>query len=68
MATPSNSGTKAAARELGTQSAVISSDLESELLSAAEDFDRGDFIELSVQALEHCIATGASPWPDESRG
>ena len=42
--------------------------LEQELLRAMEDFDRGDYIELTVEQLEHCAATGESPWPDESHG
>jgi hypothetical protein len=41
--------------------------LERELLQAMQDFERGDFIELTVEQLEHCAATGESPWPDESR-
>jgi hypothetical protein len=43
-------------------------DLERELLRAMEDFERGDYIELTVEQLENCAATGESPWPDESRG
>jgi len=42
-------------------------ELERELLQAMEDFERGDYIELTVEQLEHCAATGESPWPDESR-
>jgi hypothetical protein len=41
-------------------------DLERELLQAEHDFDTGDYIELTVEQLEHCAATGESPWPDES--
>ena len=41
-------------------------DLERELLQAEQDFDTGDYIELSADQLEHCAATGESPWPDES--
>jgi len=40
--------------------------LEQELLQAERDFERGDYIELTVEQLEHCAATGESPWPDES--
>ena len=43
-------------------------DLERELLRAMEEFERGDYIELTVEQLEHCAATGKSPWPDESHG
>ena len=42
--------------------------LEQELLRAMEEFERGEFIDLTVEQLEHCAATGESPWPDESRG
>lgn len=42
--------------------------LEQELLRAMEEFERGEFIELTVEQLEHCAATGESPWPDESHG
>jgi len=42
------------------------SDLEAELLAAERDFENGDYIELTLEQLEHCIETGESPWPDES--
>jgi len=42
--------------------------LDHEILQAMEEFERGDYIELTVEQLEHCAATGDSPWPDESRG
>jgi hypothetical protein len=45
-----------------------SPDLEQELRQAEEDFARGDYIELTPEQLERCIATGESPWPDESSG
>lgn len=41
-------------------------DLERELLQAMADFENGDYIELTVEQLEHCAATGESPWPHES--
>jgi hypothetical protein len=41
--------------------------VEREILRAIEEFERGDYIELTVEQLEHCAATGESPWPDESR-
>ena len=43
-------------------------ELEEELLRAEADFERGDFIALSREELDHSIQTGESPWPDESRG
>ena len=46
--------------------AAADPDLERELLQAEQDFDTGDYIELTVEQLEHCAATGESPWPDES--
>jgi hypothetical protein len=42
--------------------------LEQELLRAMEDFERGDYIELTGERLEHCAATGQSPWANESHG
>jgi hypothetical protein len=65
---PSNPGTKAAARGGSLPHSGISSDLEDELRSAADDFEHGDYVELSAEQLERCIAIGKSPWPDESRG
>jgi hypothetical protein len=38
--------------------------LERELLQAMADFERGDYIELTVEQLEHCAATGESPWAE----
>jgi hypothetical protein len=67
VGTPSNPGTKAAARGISSPPSAISSDLEDELRSATDDFEHGDFIELSAEQLERCIANGESPWPDESR-
>jgi len=43
-------------------------ELEKELIRAMEEFEHGDYIELTVEQLKHCAATGESPWPDESRG
>jgi hypothetical protein len=45
----------------------VPSDLEAELLAAERDFENGDYIEVTAEQLERCIATGESPWPDESR-
>ena len=47
---------------------TVSPDLEAELLQANEDFERGDYIELTPEQLARCIERGESPWPDESRG
>ncbi len=43
-------------------------ELEEELRQAEEDFARGDFIELTVEELDACIAAGAWPWQRESSG
>jgi len=41
------------------------SDLLAEILAAEANFERGDYVELTVEQLEHCAATGESPWPDD---
>jgi len=56
------------ARALTSKRVKVPPDLAAELRQADEDFERGDFIELTSAQLERCIATGESPWPDESRG
>jgi hypothetical protein len=48
--------------------ATADANVERELLQAMEDFERGDYVELTIEQLEHCAATGESPWPDESPG
>jgi hypothetical protein len=53
-------GTTETARETGAP-------LENDLRRANEDFKQGDYIELTDDELERCIATGESPWPNESR-
>jgi hypothetical protein len=53
-------GTTETVRETGAP-------LEDELCRADRDFERGDYIELTDDDLERCIATGESPWPNESR-
>jgi hypothetical protein len=69
MAAPDNPRTQAFATPTSaTLSRDLPPDLEDELRSAAEDFERGDYIELTDEQLDRCIATGESPWPDESRG
>jgi len=69
MAVPASSPAQAATPEATAPMACDPlSTLEEELRSAAEDFDRGDYLELSDAQIARCIATGESPWPDESRG
>ena len=41
-------------------------ELEDELRAAEQDFAQGDFIELTVEDLDRCIAAGEWPWPTES--
>lgn len=48
--------------------ATTEADLDEDLRQAAQDFARGDFIELTVAELDRCIATGEWPWPDASSG
>lgn len=56
------------ARVLTTPRVKVPPDLVEELRQADEDFKRGDYIELTVEQLDRCIATVESPWPDESHG
>ena len=56
------------ARVATTKRVRVPPDLAAELRQADEDFERGDYIELTSEQLERCIATGESPWPDESPG
>ena len=45
---------------------VNQAELQAELRQAEEDFARGDFIELTVERLDQCVAAGVWPWPEES--
>ncbi len=57
----------ARAKKLTTKRVKVPPDLAAELRQADEDFARGDYIELTRAQLDRAIATGESPWPDESR-
>jgi len=46
--------------------AMMQIELNEELRLAEEDFARGNFIELTVEELDACIAAGQWPWPTES--
>jgi hypothetical protein len=46
--------------------AAMQAELEEELRQAERDFARGDFIEVTVEQLDRCIAAGKWPWPEES--
>ncbi|MBN1606606.1 MAG: hypothetical protein JW940_08220 [Polyangiaceae bacterium] len=58
MATPD-----AAAKKLET---TMQAELEEELRQAERDFVRGDFVDVTVEELDRCIAAGAWPWSDAS--
>jgi hypothetical protein len=46
--------------------AMAQAELEEELRLAEDDFGRGDFIELTIEQLDRCIAAGLWPWQNES--
>jgi transcription elongation GreA/GreB family factor len=46
--------------------AAMQAELEDELRQAEQDFARGDFIEVTIDELDRCIAAGQWPWPEES--
>jgi hypothetical protein len=48
-----------------SQTATQAELLEEELRQAEQDFARGDFIELTIEQLDRCIAAGEWPWPGE---
>ncbi len=42
--------------------ATLQAELEEELRQAEADFANGDYIELTVEELDRCIAGGEWPW------
>lgn len=44
----------------------VSPELEAEIVGAMEEIDRGEFLELTVEQLDHAAATGEWPWPDDA--
>ena len=68
MASPQEPHAESAPASSVTRQVPPALELKEEVLRAEADFARGDFIELSREELDHCIKTGESPWPDESRG
>jgi hypothetical protein len=42
--------------------ATLQAQLQEELRQADEDFARGDFVELTIEELDQCIAAGEWPW------
>ncbi len=41
-------------------------ELTEELRQAEADFARGDFVDITLDEIDRCIAAGDWPWPDES--
>jgi hypothetical protein len=50
----------------GSKGKLQQGELEEELWQAEADFPHGDFVELTVEQLDQCIAAGEWPWRDES--
>lgn len=46
--------------------ATLQAELAEELRQAEEDFARGDFVELTIDELDQCIAAGEWPWQHAS--
>jgi hypothetical protein len=46
--------------------ALLQAELAKELRQAEDDFARGNFIEVTIEELDRCMAAGEWPWPDES--
>jgi hypothetical protein len=65
MATPNESLVLTRAHAAKALEATDNS-LEEELRRAEQDFASGDFIEITVDALDRHMAAGEWPWPSES--
>jgi hypothetical protein len=48
-----------------TSDALVQAELERELRQAEEDFANGDFVDVTIEELDRCIATGKWPWQHE---
>jgi hypothetical protein len=48
------------------QATLEQADLADELRQAEADFARGDFVEVTIEQLDRCVAAGEWPWPDAS--
>lgn len=57
MATP--------AAAVKTSDSTRPAELEEELRKAEEDFANGDFIDVTIEELDRCIAADEWPWQDE---
>ena len=44
----------------------LQAELEEELRQAEEDFARGNFVDLTIDELDRCIAAGEWPWQHAS--
>ena len=61
--------TRDAAAVSGDADVRVSPELEAEIVEAMAEFDRGEYIELTREQLDHAASTGEWPWAkDESRG
>lgn len=65
MATPNSPESVPVSQDVDARGPADESDLLAEILAAEADFERGDYIELTLEQLEHCAATGEWPWPDD---
>ncbi|MBX3231384.1 MAG: hypothetical protein KIT84_10600 [Labilithrix sp.] len=53
----------------GSGDVKVSPALEAEIVAGIAEFDRGEYIELTREQLDHAASTGEWPWAeDESRG
>jgi hypothetical protein len=50
----------------GSKATALQAEIQEELRQAEADFARGDFVELTIEELDRCIAAGEWPWQDES--
>jgi hypothetical protein len=44
----------------------VSPELEAEIVGAMAEIDRGEYLELTPEQLDHAAATGEWPWPDDA--
>lgn len=57
---------KPSRRPLTREEEIAQAELEDELRQAERDIENGDFIELTEEQLDECIASGRWPWENES--
>ncbi len=51
---------------VASSTAAMQADLEDDLRRAEGDFARGDFVDVTIEELDRCVAAGEWPWPEES--